>query len=95
MFYSRSKHVCVGYGELPVTTETVNSPQGADEAVDGSLCIQGHDIPDMQETGGRVRHPAADSSDSDNKPQVEKKRNFLPLPPSVSLRDTFRGRNDA
>lgn len=59
------------------TTVAVNSPQSADEAVDGSLCIQGHDIPDMQETGGRVRHPAADSSSSDNKPQVEKKRNFL------------------
>lgn len=36
-----------------------DSPQGADEAVDGSLCVQRHDVSDMKETGGRVRHPAS------------------------------------
>lgn len=42
-----------------------NSPQGADEAVDRSLRVQGHDIPDVKETGGRVRHPAADPGSTD------------------------------
>lgn len=46
---------CLGAG-------TADSPQGADEAIDGAFGVQGHDIPDMQEAGGRVRHPAAASA---------------------------------
>ncbi|KAK5600537.1 hypothetical protein CRENBAI_014767, partial [Crenichthys baileyi] len=49
---------------------TGNSPQRADEAVHGSLCIQRHDISNVEETGGRVGHPAAalDSSSSGEDP---------------------------
>lgn len=56
-----------------------NSPQGADEAIDGALGVQRHDVPDMEEAGGRVRHPAAGSetpaaAESAGTPG----RNFLP-----------------
>lgn len=31
-------------------------PQGADEAIGGSLCVQGADVPDVQEAGHLIRH---------------------------------------
>lgn len=31
-------------------------PQGADEAIGGSLRIEGADIPDVQEAGHLIRH---------------------------------------
>lgn len=51
--------VCVPVNAQCLGAGTADSPQGADEAIDGAFGVQGHDIPDMQEAGGRVRHPAA------------------------------------
>lgn len=50
-----SRYSCHARGRT--TTTTVNSPQGADEAIDGAFGVQRHDVPDMEEAGGRVRHP--------------------------------------
>lgn len=44
---------------LPVPPPAPHSPQGADEAVDGALGVEGHDVPDVQKAGHFLRHFAS------------------------------------
>lgn len=74
------------------TSVTVNSPQGADEAIDGALDIQRHDISDMQEAGGRVRHPAAGSGPATEGAGTGGENFLLSIPLNSSENDTHTHR---
>lgn len=46
--------------ELAGATQSTSClPQGADEAIDRALRVQGHDVPNVEEAGHFVRHAAS------------------------------------